>query len=207
MAKCGAENIGRQFLRTTAKLGGNPQIMAQEPALTVNSGWYLLWAFVCMFWLVGLAICCTADPRLPWGRPLVGCYYFLEASGRLLGWLFIFPGGRGAQWAWACQRELKWTPREVSSGLQTPRHHWAPFGCARLCHSECRLFLISPSRRWVYTQLVCMILGPRGPFGGGGGGLELEPLGPAKGVGGLHDPCRPWALPSLRPHIGDEEAQ
>ena len=27
--------------------------------------------------------------------PLVGCYYFLEASGWWLGWLLLFPGGCG----------------------------------------------------------------------------------------------------------------
>ena len=49
-------------------------------------------------------------------------------------------------------RALKMTPRTMASGLQIPRHHLAHFCCAKLCHSNSRLCLISPSPPVVARQ-------------------------------------------------------
>uniref|UniRef100_A0A7S4GFJ2 Uncharacterized protein n=1 Tax=Eutreptiella gymnastica TaxID=73025 RepID=A0A7S4GFJ2_9EUGL len=69
MAKCGAEKMWHRFLKTTAKLGTKLPDWATRKS--IDREWW--WLFSC--------------------GPLVGCSCVFEASGWLLGWLHIFPGG------------------------------------------------------------------------------------------------------------------
>ena len=114
-AKFAAENIWYQLSNIKVPDGGT--------GTSIDGEWWLLFPF--------------------WH--LVGCCYFVEASGRLL-WMFGLISRRlSGTMLVRMPRERRMTRRKEASDLQIPRHNLAHCCCAKFCHSNFWLFLISPS--------------------------------------------------------------
>ena len=172
MARCAAEKNWHQFLNAAAKCGTNSQTVAQEQEWTVIGGCYFLWAL----WVVAVI------SHSFW----TGAWMVALTSRRLWGTMET-----------CIPRAPTMTPTKRASDLQIPRHNLAHFCWATLCHSKCRLFLISPAAPLRGVQVWAGLTG-QGCSTIDGQGLPLIPLGPHT------KPLRLYGPPSLRPPVPQE---